>query len=47
MAEGVALGYRRGPRGASFYGRTYEGDGKYRILDIGEADDFAEAKFAA
>jgi hypothetical protein len=43
IAEGMALGYRRGRRGGSFYGRTYEGGGKYRVRDLGEDDDYVDA----
>ncbi len=43
IAEGVALGYRRGPRGGSWYCRAYEGDGKYRQDFIAGADDHVDA----
>lgn len=43
IAEGVALGYRRGPQGGSWYCRIYEGDGKYRQDFIAGADDHVDA----
>ena len=43
IAEGVALGYRRGPQGGSWYCRIYEGDGKYGQDFIAGADDHIDA----
>ena len=43
IAEGVALGYRRGPQGGSWYCRVYEGAGKYRQDYIAGADDHIDA----
>lgn len=43
IAEGVALGYRRGPQGGSWYCRIYEGDGKYHQDSIAGADDHIDA----
>ena len=43
IGEGVALGYRRGPQGGSWYCRVYEGDGKYRQDLIAGADDHIDA----
>jgi integrase len=43
IAEGVALGYRRGPHGGSWYCRVYEGAGKYWQTHIAGADDHLDA----
>lgn len=43
IAEGVALGYRRGPQGGSWYCRVYEGVGKYGQDYIAGADDHVDA----
>jgi len=43
IAEGVALGYRRGPRGGTWYCRIYEGTGKYLQEHIAGADDHIDA----
>lgn len=43
IAEGVALGYRRGPQGGSWYVRAYSGNGQYRQAQIGSADDHIDA----
>jgi len=43
IGEGVALGYRRGPQGGSWYCRVYEGAGKYRQDYIAGADDHLDA----
>ncbi len=42
IAEGVALGYRRGPQGGSWYCRVYEGAGKYGQDYIAGADDHVD-----
>jgi integrase len=39
ISEGLALGYRRGPAGGSWYARGYEGNGKYVQEHIAAADD--------
>lgn len=43
IAEGVALGYRRGPQGGSWYARVYAGEGQYQQAQIGGADDHVDA----
>lgn len=43
VAEGIALGYRRGPQGGSWYCRIYQGKGKYAQEQLGSADDNVEA----
>lgn len=43
IAEGVALGYRRGPHGGSWYWRRYAGNGRYEQAFLGTADDHLEA----
>lgn len=43
IAQGVALGYRRGPQGGSWYCRVYEGAGKYQQHYIAGADDHVDA----
>jgi hypothetical protein len=43
VAEGIALGYRRGPQGGSWYCRIYQGKGKYSQEQLGSADDNVEA----
>ena len=43
IAEGVALGYRRGPQGGSWYARVYAGEGQYQQAQIGGADDHLDA----
>jgi integrase len=43
VAEGIALGYRRGPQGGSWYCRIYQGRGKYSQEQLGSADDNVEA----
>src|SRR6266480_2815036 len=43
IAEGVALGYRRGPQGGSWYCRVYEGTGKYHQDYVAGADDHIDA----
>src|SRR5678816_586734 len=39
IAEGVALGYRRGRNGGAWYCRVYEGGHRYKQGDLGSADD--------
>jgi integrase len=39
VAEGVALGYRRGRNGGAWYCRVYGGDHRYKQGDLGSADD--------
>jgi integrase len=43
IGEGVALGYRRGPQGGSWYVRAYSGKGQYQQAQIGGADDYLDA----
>ena len=43
VSEGIALGYRRGPQGGSWYCRIYVGRGKYAQEQLGSADDNVEA----
>jgi integrase len=43
ISEGLALGYRRGPNGGSWYARAYTGQGKYLQESLGAADDHVEA----
>jgi len=43
IAEGVAIGYRRGPQGGSWYCRGYEGAGKYLQEYLAGADDHVDA----
>ncbi len=43
IAEGVALGYRRGPTSAAWYVRAYAGDKKYHQAVLGIADDHLDA----
>jgi len=43
IAEGVALGYRRGRNGGAWYCRVYEGEGRYKQTDLGSADDHMDA----
>lgn len=39
IAQGVAVGYRRGSQGGTWYCRVYEGAGRYKQTDLGSADD--------
>ena len=43
IAEGVALGYRRGRNGGAWYCRVYEGGHRYKQADLGSADDHLSA----
>ncbi len=44
ISEGIALGYRRGPRGGSWYCRVYDRkENKYEQQQLGNADDNIEA----
>jgi len=43
VAQGLALGYRRGARGGSWTVKRLMGDNRYETKRIGKADDFVDA----
>jgi len=43
VGQGVAVGYRRGPKASTWYARFHEGGTRYRFQDMGTADDFQDA----
>jgi integrase len=43
VAQGVAVGYRRGPKASTWHARFREAGTRYKFQDMGAADDFQDA----